>query len=370
MSTAVAPHQTPPTTSVRRVPSTPDDADLAAIEREERVETREIAGDLPDGDLPAGFDLYLHEARRSRVARQPLSTAQQLDLARQGKTMVLAESALFLVVAEADSMVARELAQTPMDTDTLDLRAELVAAGNVGLARAAKGYDWRRGFAFSTYAIWCIRHEMQAVARARRLERRQVVSLEVIRQRGQDVEAPDLVLDDPDALQAPGAIYQRHRRLNADLVVLRSLRLLTDVQLRVLALLLGARPPDTTSDTTWTPPAGWTPGMAHSMRLVAGLLGMSHPSVSRRLEETEEVLLALDQSGTLPYALVARRMLALLVHPGPKMRLGRPAVSPIMPSPRRSPPAARRSTKMGGIPARPLTCNYRDAMVEPSARAP
>ena len=105
---------------------------------------------------PAEFDVtqaYLREIGTARL----LTAAQEVELAKRVeagdeeamRTFVLAN--LRLVVNVAKKYRGRGL--TFLD---------LIQEGNLGLMHAVQKYDYRRGFRFSTYAVWWIR---QAITR-------------------------------------------------------------------------------------------------------------------------------------------------------------------------------------------------------------
>ncbi len=94
---------------------------------------------------------------RAELAEESISAAKRSELAeavRRGQEAFdcLIKSNTRLVVSVAKKYQRRGL---PL--------ADLIQAGNVGLMRAAKKFDYKRGFKFSTYATWWIR---QAVTRA------------------------------------------------------------------------------------------------------------------------------------------------------------------------------------------------------------
>ena len=123
---------------------------------------KQFQGAHPDTDLP--FDLgqissdsiqmYLRE-----IGKIPLlKTEEEVSLARRKERgdkdaeRKLIEANLRLVVSIAKKFVGK----------TLSL-LDLIQEGNIGLFRAVKKFDHRKGYKFSTYATWWIR---QAITRA------------------------------------------------------------------------------------------------------------------------------------------------------------------------------------------------------------
>lgn len=161
------------------------DEEIAAVEEEEAEDDSSKVAVLDDNylanvDTDDTIGLYLKE-----VGRVPLLTAEQeVDLAQRIEKGRLAREELArgninprrrseLQHQIEDGWLAREHLITANSRLVISVAKkymgrgvpflDLIQEGNIGLIRAAKKFDYRRGHKFSTYATWWIR---QAVTRA------------------------------------------------------------------------------------------------------------------------------------------------------------------------------------------------------------
>ena len=106
----------------------------------------------------AAFDdpvaMYLKEIGHIAVLRreQEVEYARLIEHGNDQARREFTEANLRLVVSVARKFVGRGLAFP-----------DLIQEGNTGLMRAVEKFDYRRGYKFSTYAIWWIR---QAIIQA------------------------------------------------------------------------------------------------------------------------------------------------------------------------------------------------------------
>jgi len=161
----------------------PSEKDLSSDEVkeiEEESEEEAPSDDLKHIDTNDTIGLYLRE-----VSRVPLLTAEEeVDLSQRNERgrMARAELAESRVSAKRraellelveDGWAAREHLVTANSRLVISVAKkymgrgvpflDLIQEGNIGLMRATKKFDYRRGHKFSTYATWWIR---QAVTRA------------------------------------------------------------------------------------------------------------------------------------------------------------------------------------------------------------
>lgn len=123
---------------------------------------KQFQGEQPDMDVP--FDLgqissdsiqmYLREIGKIPLltAEEEVALAKRKERNDKAAEAKLIEANLRLVVSIAKKFVGKSL--TLLD---------LIQEGNIGLFRAVKKFDYRKGYKFSTYATWWIR---QAITRA------------------------------------------------------------------------------------------------------------------------------------------------------------------------------------------------------------
>jgi RNA polymerase primary sigma factor len=168
---------------VRYLDDVPDGDDVQverAAEAEKQDAENEHNNDLNNIDADDSVGLYLKEVGRVPLltAEQEVSLAKRIERGRMAREELArgsvtqkkrAELRLFIEdgwaarehLITANSRLVISVAKKYMGRGVPFL--DLIQEGNIGLIRAAKKFDYRRGHKFSTYATWWIR---QAVTRA------------------------------------------------------------------------------------------------------------------------------------------------------------------------------------------------------------
>ncbi|HSR30851.1 MAG TPA: RNA polymerase sigma factor RpoD [Anaerolineae bacterium] len=156
-------------------------AEEEEAEEEETVESTAADIDLSAIDIDDSISLYLKEIGRIPLltAEQEVSLAKRMEagrnsmrqLSKNGKTNQEERKRLSDIVRDgkaaqehlikANSRLVVSVAKKYVGRGVPFL--DLIQEGNIGLIRAVKKFDYRRGYKFSTYATWWIR---QAVTRA------------------------------------------------------------------------------------------------------------------------------------------------------------------------------------------------------------
>jgi RNA polymerase primary sigma factor len=158
----------------------PSEEELSADEEKEEDHIMPAVDDLANIDTSDTIGLYLKEVSRVPLlnADEEVSLAQRIEKGRESREE-LARGATSdkrrqdLRMQIEDGWEAREHLITANSRLVISVAKkymgrgvpflDLIQEGNIGLIRATKKFDYRRGHKFSTYATWWIR---QAVTRA------------------------------------------------------------------------------------------------------------------------------------------------------------------------------------------------------------
>jgi RNA polymerase primary sigma factor len=164
-----------------------EDAAKADAEHDDEASERNGTSDIQEDDnFLSAVDtddtvgLYLKEVGRVPLltADQEVTLAKRIEKGRKAREKlargsVLSKHRVELQIAVEDGWAAREHLITANSRLVISVAKkymgrgvpflDLIQEGNIGLIRAAKKFDYRRGHKFSTYATWWIR---QAVTRA------------------------------------------------------------------------------------------------------------------------------------------------------------------------------------------------------------
>ncbi len=159
----------------------PSDDDLEPDAKDEEEEEKKVAfDDLENIDTDDTIGLYLKEVSRVPLltAEEEVELAQRIERGRMAreelaKGQVLNDRRTQLRKLIEDGWDGREHLITANSRLVISVAKkymgrgvpflDLIQEGNIGLIRATKKFDYRRGHKFSTYATWWIR---QAVTRA------------------------------------------------------------------------------------------------------------------------------------------------------------------------------------------------------------
>jgi RNA polymerase primary sigma factor len=140
------------------------DARLAKAARKAALEIRELDNDklYADAVVAAVDRLVRGPAPRGATAGKPIARARGFSdwarkVANADREVADARNAFVKANLRLVVSIARRFNHGRMAL------ADLIQEGNLGLMKAVERYDYRRGFRFSTYASWWIRH---AISRA------------------------------------------------------------------------------------------------------------------------------------------------------------------------------------------------------------